>query len=109
MFRNVETQAMFIRHEATEAQKRAAISNAQIFFEHLTPAKKEELKKHKVREVLIPTIRSKYTSPKAKDVRMRVDLEAQTLVDNNVYEFEEPLKAGTVAKYASSDPEYVTQ
>src|SRR4051812_20015955 len=69
--RIVETQTMFIRHTATEYQRRVAEQNAKAFFKQLTPAKKAELKKKKIKAVLIPTARSPQTSPKAKDVRMR--------------------------------------
>jgi hypothetical protein len=62
-----------------------------------TPAKKLELKKKNIYAVLIRTVRSKETSPSAKDVRMRYNLEGESLVDDYAYEFDTPLQAGTVA------------
>jgi len=106
--RTIETQTMLIRHKATEEQRRAAETNAKAFFSQLTPAKKLELKKKNIHAVLIRTVRSKETSPAAKDVRMRYSLEGESLVDDYTYEFETPLQSGTVAKASGlPDPEYV--
>ena len=106
--RTIQTQTMLIRHKATEEQRRAAEINAKAFFSQLTPAKKSELKKKKIKTVLIRTVRSKETSPAAKDVRMRYSLEGESLVDDYTYEFETPLQSGTVAKTNGlPDPEYV--
>jgi len=105
--RIIETQTMFIRHTATEYQRRVAEQNAKAFFKKLTPAKKAELKKKKIKAVLIPTVRSPQTSPKAKEVRMRYNLEGESLIDNYTYEFETPLQSGTIAKVKGLDPEYV--
>src|ERR1700758_3534042 len=107
--RVIQTQTMLIRHKATEEQRRAAENNAKIFFSQLTPEKKQELKKKKVRAVLIRTIRSRETAPAAKDVRMRYSLEGESLIDDYAYEFSNPLQAGTIAKTAGLDPEYVGQ
>jgi|SRR5271165_6509358 len=105
--RTIQTQTMLIRHEATEEQRREAASNAKAFFSQLTPAKKLELKKKNVHAVLIRTSRSRETSPSAKDVRMRYNLEGETLVDGYAYEFDAPLDGGTIAKVKGLDPEYV--
>jgi hypothetical protein len=107
--RVIQTQTMLIRHKATEEQRRAAENNAKIFFSQLTPEKKQELKKKKVRAVLIRTIRSRETSPAAKDVRMRYSIEGESLIDDYAYEFQTALQAGTIAKTAGLDPEYVGQ
>src|ERR1700739_253153 len=107
--RTIQTQTMLIRHKATEEQRRVAENNAKIFFSQLTPEKKQELKKKKVRAVLIRTTRSRETSPAAKDVRMRYSLEGESLIDDYAYEFSNPLQAGTIAKTAGLDPEYVGQ
>jgi hypothetical protein len=105
--RIIETQTTFIRHTATEYQRRVAEQNAKAFFKQLTPAKKAELKKKHIKAVLIPTVRSAQTSPKAKEVRMRYDLEGESLLDNYTYEFQTPLQGGTIAKLEGLDPEYV--
>jgi hypothetical protein len=109
MRRVIETQTMLIRHTATEYQRRIAERNAKAFFSQITPAKKVELKKKGIRAVLIPTVRSKETSPAAKDVRMRYSLEGESLIDEYTYEFEKPLQAGTIAQAQGLDPEYVGQ
>ena len=105
--RIIETQTTFIRHTATEYQRRVAEQNAKAFFKQLTPAKKAELKKKHIKTVLIRTVRSAQTSPKAQEVRMRYDLEGESLLDNYTYEFQTPLQGGTIAKLAGLDPEYV--
>jgi hypothetical protein len=107
--RTIQTQTMLIRHKATEEQRRVAEKNAKVFFSHLTPAKKMELKKQKIKAVLIPTTRSRETSPMAKDVRMRYNLEGESLIDGYAYEFDTPLQGGTIAQAKGIDPEYVGQ
>jgi hypothetical protein len=107
--RTIQTQTMLIRHKATEEQRRVAESNAKAFFSQLTPEKKQELKKKKVRAVLIRTTRSRETSPTAKDVRMRYNLEGESLIDGYAYEFDAPLQSGTIAQAQGLDPEYVGQ
>jgi len=107
--RVIQAQTMLIRHKATEEQRRVAANNAKIFFGQLTPEKKQELKKRKIRAVLIRTTRSRETSPAAKDVRMRYSLEGESLIDDYAYEFQAPLQAGTIAQATGLDPEYVGQ
>ena len=107
--RIIQTQTDFIRHRATEYQRRVAEQNAKAFFKQLTPAKKQELIKKHVKTVLIPTVRSKETSPEAKQVKMRYSLEGESLIDDYAYEFKTPLETGTVAKIGGLDPEYVGQ
>jgi len=107
--RTIQTQTMLIRHKATEEQRRIAERNAKAFFSQLTPAKKSELKKNHVKAVLIRTSRSRETSPAAQDVRMRYNLEGESLVDGYAYEFDAPLQAGTIAQAKGLDPEYVGQ
>jgi hypothetical protein len=85
-------------HRATEEQIRIAQQNAKTFFKQLTPARKQELEKKKIKTVLIRTVRSKETAPGAKEVRMRVDLQSETLIDDSAYEFTAPLTSGTIAK-----------
>ena len=68
-----------------------------------------ELKKQKIKAVLIPTTRSRETSPMAKDVRMRYNLEGESLIDGYAYEFDTPLQGGTIAQAKGIDPEYVGQ
>ena len=107
--RTIQTQTILIRHKATEEQRRIAERNAKAFLSQLTPAKKSELKKNHVKAVLIRTSRSRETSPAAQDVRMRYNLEGESLVDGYAYEFDAPLQAGTIAQAKGLDPEYVGQ
>jgi hypothetical protein len=105
--RVIQTQTMLIRHKATEAQLRAAARNAKVFFSRLTPEKKSELKKKKIRAVLIRTTRSRETSPAARDIRMRYSIEGESLLDDYAYEFDSPLQGGTIAQAKGLEPEYV--
>jgi hypothetical protein len=65
-----------------------------------------ELRKKKVKSVLISTVRSSQTSPKAVDVRMRFSLDGE-LIDNKTYEFKTPLDAGAVVTARGDEVEYV--
>lgn len=105
--RIIETQTTFIRHTATEYQRKIADQNAKAFFKQLTPAKKADLTRKKVKTVLIRTVRSPQTSPEAKEVRMCYDLESGALIDDSAYEFTAPLPTETVAKVKGLEPEYV--
>jgi hypothetical protein len=98
ILQNIQAQTFLARHRATEDQIRIAQQNARTFFKQLPPAKKQELVKKKVKTVLIRTGRSKETSREAIEVRMRVDLQSETLIDDTAYEFKNPLTAGTIAK-----------
>lgn len=105
--RIIQTQTMIARHTATEYQRRVAEQRAKVFFKQLTPAKKVELEKKHVHTVLISTVRSRQTSPKAKAVMMRFSVEGESLIDGEAYEFETQPPVGSVARYTGSDPEYV--
>ena len=97
------------KHEATELQRRTAEKNAKIYYAHLTPKKKADLKAKKIRYVLIPTVKSAETSPKAKEVRMTWDTQSESLADQYAYEFENPPAVGTVATVGGHTAEYVGQ
>jgi hypothetical protein len=103
---NLQIQTVLSRHTATEYQRRIAERNAKAFFSHLPPAKKEELRKKKIKSVLIPTVRSPQTSPQAKEVRMRFSLDGD-LIDNGAYEFKTTLKANEIIK-AEGREEYIS-
>jgi len=107
--RSIETQAMFIRHTATELQRRTAEKNAKVYYTHLAPKKKADLKAKKIRYILVPTVKSAETSPKAKEVRMTWDTQSESLVDKYVYEFENPPAVGTVAMVGGHAAEYTGQ
>ena len=109
MSRVIETQTMFIRHTATELQRRTAEKNAKIYYARLTPKKKAHLKAKKIRYILVPTVKSAETSPKAKEVRMTWDTQSESLADKYVYEFENPPAVGTVAVVGGHTAEYAGQ
>jgi hypothetical protein len=96
--RSIDTQTMFIRRTATELQRRTAEKNAKIYYAHLAPKKKADLKAKKIRYLLVPTVKSAETPPQVKEVRMTWDTQSESLADNNVYEFQNPPAVGTVAK-----------
>src|SRR5438094_620969 len=51
-------QTEFIRHTATKLQRQVAEQNARTYITKLSPEKKQELKKKKVRYLAVPTVRS---------------------------------------------------
>ena len=107
ILQNIQAQTFLARHRATQDQIRIAQQNAKTFFKQLTPAKKQELEKKKIKTVLISTARSPETSPKAKEVKMRYSVDKEILIDDYTYEFETPLQSGTVVKVKGLDPEFV--
>ena len=107
--RVIQTQTILIRYKASEEQRRAAESNAKAFFSQITPAKKADLKKRNIHAVLIRTVRSRQTSPGAKEVRMRYSLEGESLIDDYAYDFAEQLQPGSIAQVKGLDAEYVGQ
>ncbi len=105
--RIIETQTMFIRHTATELQRRTAEKNAKAYFAHLGSEKKSALKKKNIHYLAVPTVRSKETSPKAKEVIMIWDIPRESLAGQNVYELENAPPVGKLATYDNLVAEYV--
>jgi hypothetical protein len=105
--RIIETQTMFIRHTATELQRRIATQNAKAYFARLGPGKKKELKKKNIRYLAVPTVRSKQTSPKAKEVLMIWDIPRESLAGEYVYELDTAPTVGEVASYDKMRAEYI--
>jgi hypothetical protein len=107
--RSIETQTMLIRHTATKLQRQVAEQNARTYIAKLSPEKKQELKKKKVRYLAVPTVRSKETSPQAKDVRMIWDIPRETLASKTVYELGTTPETGKLATYDNMVAEYIGQ
>jgi hypothetical protein len=107
IFRSVTTQTMLIRHTATELQRRIAEQNAKTYYARLGAAKKNELKKKKIRYLAVPTVRSKQTSSKAKEVLMIWDIPRESLVGEYVYELDTAPTVGEVASYDKMQAEYI--
>jgi len=105
--RIIETQTMFIRHTATELQRRIAAQNAKTYYAHLGPGKKNELKKKKIRYLAVPTVRSKQTSSRAKEVLMIWDIPRESLVGQYAYEVNTVPTVGEVASYDKVRAEYI--
>ena len=105
--RIIETQTMFIRHTATELQRRIAAQNAKTYYARLEPRKKDELKKKNIRYLAVPTVRSKETSPKAKEVLMVWDIPRDSLVGQYAYEVNTVPTVGEVASYDKMRAEYI--
>ena len=107
--RMIETQTMFIRHTATKLQRQIAEQNARAYIAQLTPEKKLELKKKKVRYLAVPTVRSKETSPEAKEILMIWDIPREALVGKTAYELSTVPKVGTLASYDDLVAEYIAK
>jgi hypothetical protein len=107
--RSIETQTMLIRHTATKLQRQVAEQNARTYIAKLSPEKKQQLKKKKVRYLAVPTVPSKETSPKAKEILMIWDVPRETLASKNVYELSAAPETGKLASYDNMVAEYVGQ
>jgi deoxyribodipyrimidine photolyase len=105
--RVIDSQAMFIRHTATQLQRQTAEQNAKAYVARLAPEKKLALKKKRVQYLAVPTVRSKETSPEAKDVLMIWDIPREKLVGKNVYELTTTPAVGKLASYDNLVAEYV--
>ena len=107
--RSIETQTMLIRHTATKLQRQVAEQTARTYIARLSPENKQQLKKKKVRYLAVPTVRSKETSPEAKEVLMIWDVPRETLASKNVYELGTKPEVGKLASYDNMVAEYVGQ
>jgi hypothetical protein len=105
--RIIETQTMFIRRTATELQRRTAEKNAKTYLAQLGSEKKSALKKKNIHYLAVPTVRSKDTSPKAKEVIMIWDIPRESLAVQNVYELDSAPPVGKLATYDNLVAEYV--
>lgn len=105
--RSIETQTMLIRHTATKLQRQVAEQNARTYIAKLSPEKKQQLKKKKVRYLAVPTVPSEETSPKAKEILMIWDVPRETLASKNVYELSTTPKPGKLATYDDMVAAYV--
>ena len=97
--RSIETQTMLIRHTATKLQRQVAEQNARTYIAKLSPEKKQQLKKKKVRYLAVPTVRSPETSQKAKEVVMIWDIPRETFANTSVYELGTTPAKGKLASY----------
>ena len=97
--RSIVRQAEFIRHTATKLQRQVAEQNARTYITKLSPEKKQELKKKKVRYLAVPTVRSPETSQKAKEVVMIWDIPRETFANTSVYELGTKPAKGKLASY----------
>jgi hypothetical protein len=107
--RSLETQTMLIRHTATKLQQQVAAQNARTYIAKLSPEKKQQLKKKKVRYLAVPTVPSKETSPKAKESLMIWDVPRETLASKTVYELGTTPETGKLASYDNMVAEYIGQ
>ncbi len=96
-----------LRRLATEAQQRVAEQNAKAYYAKLPPEKKAALKKKKIRYLAVPTIRSKDTSPKTKEVVMIWDIPHETLISKTVYEQESVPTANQLASFDNVEAAYI--
>jgi hypothetical protein len=107
--RSIDTTTMLIRHTATEVQRQVAEQNARTYIAKLSPEKKQQLKKKKVKYLAVPTVRSKETSRKAKEVLMIWDVPRETLASKTVYELGTTPETGKLASYDNMVAEYIGQ
>jgi len=137
MERIITTQTQFIRHEATEYQRKVAEANAraymaaQIHTQHhastapatpkpgktggstaKTKTKDESqdviaLKKRLPRYIAVDTPKDKRSAPGTKKDVMIWDTQSESLVGNNVYDVSSPPAVGATAKFDTYSAQYV--
>jgi hypothetical protein len=62
IIRSIDTQTRLIRYTAAELQQQVAEQNVRTYLAKLSPKKKQQLKKKKIRYLAVPTVRSPETS-----------------------------------------------
>jgi len=130
MERIITTQTQFIRHEATEYQRKVAEANARAYMakklgsvRHSAPTPKagkggkvakvedtpevKAAKKKLPRYIAVETPKDKRSAPGTKKDVMIWDTQAETLVGNNVYDVSEVPQIGTTAKFDTYSAQYV--
>ena len=105
--RSIETQTMLIRHTATKLQRQVAEQNARTYIAKLSPEKKQQLKKKKVRYLAVPTVPSEEKASKAHENLMIWDVPRETLANKTVYELSTTPETGKLASYDNMVAEYV--
>lgn len=101
------TAYVIAKHRATERQRRIAEERAKIYYGRISPAKKAEMQKKKVRYIAVDTEKDERSSPKAQKTVMIWDTQSQEVVGNNVYDVQQPPAKGETAKFDSYSAEYV--
>jgi hypothetical protein len=117
MERIITTQTQFIRHEATEYQRKVAEANARAYMAaqvrtHEPKSKKEAhdviaLKKKLPRYIAVDTPKDKRSAPGTKKDVMIWDTQSESLVGNNVYDVASPPARGATAKFDTYSAQYV--
>ena len=74
---------------------------------HIPKRQKTFLRSRRLRYLAVPTVRSKQTSPKAKEVLMIWNIPRESLVGQNVYELNTAPAVGEVASYDKLRAEYI--
>ncbi len=101
------TVVVLAKRQASERQRKIAEERAKAFQAKLTPAKRAEMKKKKVRYIAVKTEKDERTVPQAKADVMIWDVESQQIVGNNVYDVESTPPIGQTAKFETYAAEYV--
>jgi len=101
------TVVVLAKRRASERQRKIAEERAKAFQAKLTPAKKAEMKKKKVRYIAVKTEKDARTVPQAKADVMIWDVESQQIVGNNVYDVESTPQIGQTARFETYAAEYV--
>ena len=101
------TTYIIAKHQATERQRRIAEQRAKVYVGRISPARKAEMKRKKVRYIAVDTEKDEHTSPKAKKAVMIYDTQSDEVVGNNVYDVQSPPAVGSTAKFETYSAEYV--
>jgi len=117
MERIITTQTQFVRHEASEQQRKVAEANARAYMAahlrtHEPKSKKEAqdviaLKKKLPRYIAVETPKDQRSVPGTKKDVMIWDTQSESLVGNNVYDVANVPAVGATAKFDTYSAQYV--
>ena len=101
------TAYIVAKHQATERQRRVAEQRARVYYGRMSVAKKQTLKKKRVRYIAVDTEKNQETSPRAKKAVMIWDTQSESIVGNSVYDVEKTPAVGSSAKFETYSAQYV--
>lgn len=100
------TAYVIAKHQSTKRQRRIAEQRARKYYGRLAPEKKVTEKK-KVRYLAVDTEKTDRTSPKARKVIMIWDTSTNALVNETIYDLQNPPAVGVAVKVETYSCEYI--
>lgn len=95
------------RYQASEQQRQIAEQRGRQSYARMSPQRKANMKKKKVRYIAVDTQKGAKSSPKAKKTVMIYDTQTNAVASNVAYDVEKTPAVGATAKIDSYSAEYV--